>query len=85
MYSINCITTWSKAWRKNGWLTSGKKEPVKNRDLIEPCVALYEALEGRVRLAWVRGHGDCEGNIEADLLATAAAKLVVATREAQRS
>jgi ribonuclease HI len=35
LYSIKCITGgWSKKWIENGWLTS-KKEPVKNKELIQ--------------------------------------------------
>lgn len=43
-YSINCITTWIHNWRRNNWQTS-KREPVLNRDLIEPAAMLYEALQ----------------------------------------
>ena len=34
MYSINCITKWGKNWKKNNWITAGKK-PVKNQELIK--------------------------------------------------
>lgn len=33
MYSVNCITVWSKEWQKNGWKGSNKK-PIKNVELI---------------------------------------------------
>lgn len=39
MYSINCITKWVKTWSKNGWINS-KKEPVKNKELIQDIVEL---------------------------------------------
>ena len=40
MYSINCITKWSKNWIKNGWKDSNKKS-IKNKDLIEPIYSIY--------------------------------------------
>lgn len=33
-YAIGCVTTWFKNWKRNGWITS-KKEPVKNKEIIE--------------------------------------------------
>ncbi|MEZ0107263.1 ribonuclease HI [Catenulispora sp. EB89] len=32
-YTINAVTKWLPAWKKNGWMTAGKK-PVANADLI---------------------------------------------------
>lgn len=34
MYLINCITTWSHTWSKNGW-TKKDKKPVENLELIK--------------------------------------------------
>lgn len=78
-YAINCITTWIHSWRRNNWQTS-KREPVLNRDLIEPAALLYEALRPAVTLEWVKGHsGESEGNHRADTLATAAAAAAAAS------
>ena len=38
-YTINAVTKWLPAWKKNGWMTSGKK-PVANADLIREIDAL---------------------------------------------
>ena len=33
-YAIDCVTSWYKNWKRNGWVTANKK-PVENRDLIQ--------------------------------------------------
>jgi ribonuclease HI len=38
-YTINAVTKWLHAWKKNGWMTAGKK-PVANADLIREIDAL---------------------------------------------
>ena len=38
-YTINAVTKWLPSWKKNGWMTSGKK-PVANADLIREIDAL---------------------------------------------
>jgi ribonuclease HI len=38
-YTINAVTTWLPAWKKNGWQTAGKK-PVANAELIREIDAL---------------------------------------------
>jgi ribonuclease HI len=43
-YSIKCVTLWYKGWVKNNWVTS-KKEPVKNKLLIEDIVSLMDQLK----------------------------------------
>lgn len=60
------VTEWMSGWKRNGWLTAGRK-PVKNRDLWE---RLDEALAPhRVRWHWVRGHTGHADNERADRLA----------------
>jgi ribonuclease HI len=44
IYSINCITKWSKNWKLNGWKTA-KKEIIKNQEVIQEMVDLYEKLQ----------------------------------------
>jgi ribonuclease HI len=60
------VTEWMSGWKRNGWLTAGRK-PVKNRDL-------WERLDGalthhQVRWHWVRGHTGHAENERADRLA----------------
>lgn len=75
-YSINCVTTWFKSWRKNNWMgTNGK--PVENRDLIEAILGKIEQRTGlgvATNFQWLRGHAGDEGNVEADRLAVNGAK-----------
>ena len=40
LYSINCITKWADNWIKNDWVNS-KKEPVKNKELIQKILNLH--------------------------------------------
>ena len=37
LYSINSVTLWYHNWIKNDWMTA-KKEPVKNKELIEQII-----------------------------------------------
>ncbi|HXV74112.1 MAG TPA: ribonuclease HI [Sphingomonadales bacterium] len=67
------ITTWIRAWKENGWRTSGKK-PVKNAELWR---ALEEAMaHHEVEWRWIRGHTGHPENERADALARAALKHV---------
>ena len=60
------VTEWMSGWKRNGWLTAGRK-PVKNRDLWERLdVAL---TPHQVRWHWVRGHTGHAENERADRLA----------------
>lgn len=75
-YLRNGMTTWTRAWQRNGWRTSAGGA-VKNKELWQ---ALLE-LTGRrsVRWQWVRGHvpeelGGDELNHRCDELARAAAR-----------
>ncbi len=43
-YSIKCINTWSKAWKKNNWLNA-KGQPVKNKELIQQILELVEDFD----------------------------------------
>lgn len=41
-YIINCHKQgWYKKWRQNGWINS-KKEPVKNKELWEEIIKIFE-------------------------------------------
>lgn len=43
-YSINSLTTWYKTWQKNNWINS-KKEPVKNKEVIELILDIITKLK----------------------------------------
>ena len=76
-YSIDCVTSWYKNWKRNGWLTATKK-PVENRDLIQEIRAKMEEREGLGKgsyFVWVKGHNGDRGNVEADRLAIEGARM----------
>src|SRR5262249_11681957 len=52
-YTINAVTKWLPAWKKNGWMTAGKK-PVANADLIREIDALLATRD--VRFVHVAAH-----------------------------
>ena len=52
-YTINAVTKWLPAWKKNGWLTAGKK-PVANADLIREIDALLSTRD--VKFVHVAAH-----------------------------
>ena len=57
---------------KREWVNS-KKEPVKNREIIERILELIESVlknKGKVTMTWVAGHTGNRGNELADKLAT---------------
>lgn len=70
-YSIDCIS-WSKGWIKNNWKTS-KKEDVKNKDLLEVYIHLYNEIN-TPDLIHVNGHSNIYGNELADKMAVKARK-----------
>jgi ribonuclease HI len=73
-YVIKGITEWSKAWEKNGWKNSKKKD-VENSDLWKQLVALSRNCS-QISWQWVKGHHQCTGNIIADRLASRAAQRI---------
>ena len=75
-YVVNCFRDrWWVKWQQNGWKNS-KKEPVANRDLWEPLVAIVQQTAPAFR--WVKGHSGEPMNDLVDRLAVAAAVTVVA-------
>ena len=84
-YLINCITLWSTAWEKNGWLNKSRK-PVKNKGLIREIKRLY--LKYNVQFKHIMAHKefigekdennmnyrDWYGNMMADKLAVLGSK-----------
>ena len=64
------ITKWIHNWKINGWITSRtvkKMGEVLNKDLWMRLDSLAEQLT--IKWAWVEGHQEVEGNLEADTLA----------------
>ena len=54
-YCINCITKWARKWKDNGWRkSSGKKEPIQNKELVERIYELY--LKYKIRFQHVKAH-----------------------------
>lgn len=70
-YSIDCLTTWIDGWLSKNWLNS-KKQPIKNRELIEPMYKLYLEVKNNIELQHVYGHSGVEGNELADRMAVLA-------------
>ncbi len=70
-YVVNCFRQrWYEGWFRRGWRNS-QRQPVANRDLWEPFIALV--LErGDVTFSWVKGHSGDEMNDFVDALAVAA-------------
>jgi ribonuclease HI len=65
------ITEWVPRWKRNGWMTAGRK-PVANQDLwmrLDALVATH-----RVAWQWVRGHSGHVENERVDRAAREAAE-----------
>jgi ribonuclease HI len=75
-YTINAVTTWLPAWKKNGWLTAGKK-PVANAGLIREIDALLATRN--VRFVHVAAH-QVNGDKFNDLADRAASAVAVSQR-----
>lgn len=81
MYSIECITNWSKSWEKNNWKNS-KNEPVKHSDIIKKILKYMNSENIEIKFVHVNSHTKKPsklenpkkykiwyGNFKADLLA----------------
>jgi ribonuclease HI len=75
-YTRDCLTVWIHNWLRNGWQNS-KKQPVANRDLIEPAYELLRVRTG-TRFQWVKGHASHPLNNKADEKCTAASAAIAA-------
>lgn len=54
-YSIKCITEYCKKWSVNGWVKADKN-PIENRDIIEPLYGLYTTLWRNLAIKHIRAH-----------------------------
>jgi ribonuclease HI len=72
-YVVNCFRDrWWEGWRRRGWRnTSG--QPIANRDLWEPLLALALNASRPVRFSKVKGHSGDPMNDWVDQLAVEAA------------
>lgn len=80
-YVVNCFRDrWWVGWLRRGWVNS-KNQPVANRDLWEPLIALVQARPvGEVTFRWVKGHGGDPMNDFVDALAVEAGRNGVGRR-----
>jgi ribonuclease HI len=68
-YLVNCFNDkWYVKWRKTNW----KKGKIKNRDIWESMLEVYESKPGLFAFRHVKGHSGVYGNEMADQLAVAA-------------
>jgi ribonuclease HI len=70
-YSINCVTSWYKNWKRNGWKTS-TGGPVINQDLVKAIRKLIDdrdAKGAKTDFEWIKGHSNDPGNEAVDILA----------------
>jgi ribonuclease HI len=54
-YSIQCVTTWIKGWKKNGWQTANKK-PVLNVDIIQRIDKYMQKYKNKIHFTHVKAH-----------------------------
>lgn len=66
-YVMDGIEKWIYAWKKCGWKTANKKQPVKNVELWQRLDAARERHE--IRWVWVKGHAGHVENERCDELA----------------
>ena len=70
-YVVKCFNeSWWEGWIRRGWKNS-QRQPVANRDLWEPLIALVRE-RGNISFRWVRGHNGDPMNDLVDALAVAA-------------
>ena len=74
-YSVRCITSYSKKWIQNGWVTA-KGTGVESVDVIQfilEAISVRTTLGLTTELVHVKGHSTDAGNNAADLLARSGA------------
>jgi ribonuclease HI len=72
-YVVNCFRDrWWAGWLRRGWRNT-KGDPVANRDLWEPLLAVVVDSPHHISFRWVKGHSGDRWNDEVDRLAVAAA------------
>lgn len=84
LYSIQCITEYSKKWVENGWVTAAGK-PVESADMIRYILLLISSRSsygGITKFTHVKAHSTNINNNAADALARIATAGVVTSRKA---
>jgi len=76
-YGLNAVTKWAAGWKKRGWRKADGE--IKNLEIIQELYALYQQIEGDLKLQHVSAHVGIEGNELADRMAM----LAVDRRELQ--
>ena len=72
-YVVKCFQDrWWEGWLRRGWKNS-QRQPVANRDLWEPLLALALETDREIAFRWVKGHSGDRWNDFVDELAVAAA------------
>ena len=72
-YVVKCFQDrWWEGWLRRGWRNS-QRQPVANRDLWEPLLALALHSDRQIAFRWVKGHSGDRWNDFVDELAVAAA------------
>ena len=66
-YVMDGIEKWIYVWKKSGWKTANKKQPVKNVELWQRLDVARERHE--IRWVWVKGHAGHVENERCDELA----------------
>jgi len=74
-FVINSVTQWIPGWKNKGWRTASGQEVKNKDDFIELDKIMQQKGSMEIRWNHVKGHSDVEGNIEADKLAVAGAKM----------
>jgi ribonuclease HI len=54
-YSLKCLQEYCKKWSINGWLKADKN-PIENRDIIEPLYNFYSMYWRQITMKHVRAH-----------------------------
>jgi len=58
-YSLKCLQEYCKKWSINGWLKADKN-PIENRDIIEPLYNFYSMYWRQITMKHVRSHTGCK-------------------------
>ena len=72
-YSINVMSKWAAAWKRDDW-NSRKGKPPANVELVKVMFELFSSIRRRMKLEHVSAHVGIEGNELADRLSLLAIK-----------
>jgi ribonuclease HI len=72
-YAIKSTASWSKGWKRNGWVKSDGSD-IQNLSLVQEAFGLYKSLSGVLGIQKVKAHAGILGNEYADRLASLAVR-----------